>query len=107
MLRDVPGIKPIMPDGAMYMMIGIDIDCFPGYTSDLDIVKDLVKEQSVFCLPGQCFDFPQYIRIVLTVPENMIVEACARIAEFCTMHYKLDRRLIDENMCEKMIIAKD
>lgn len=72
----------------MYMMIGIDTDRFPEYDNELDFVQDLVKEQSVFCLPGQCFDYPNFIRIVLTVPQAMIIEACSRIAEFCADHYQ-------------------
>ena len=79
----------------MYMMIGIDVDHFPEYPTDLLFVQDLVKEQSVFCLPGECFDYPNYIRIVLTVPEEMILEACGRIGEFCDKHYKIDSRLIE------------
>lgn len=77
-----------MPDGAMYMMIGIDIERFPEYEDELQFVQALVKEQSVFCLPGQCFDYPNYMRIVLTVPEDMIWESCTRIADFCHKHFK-------------------
>lgn len=86
-----------MPDGAMYMMIGINIDNFPEYENEMEFVKALVKEQSVFCLPGQCFDYPNYMRIVLTVPEDLIWESCTRIADFCGKHYKnsFDRNLIE------------
>lgn len=77
-----------MPSGAMYMMIGINIENFPEYENELEFVQDLVKEQSVFCLPGECFDYPHYFRIVLTVPEDMLWEACIRISEFCDKHYK-------------------
>lgn len=87
LLNRVPGLRPIRPDGAMYMMIGIDVAHFGAYDDDLEFVQALVHEQSVFCLPGRCFDYPNYMRIVLTVPEEMIVEACARIAEFCAQHY--------------------
>lgn len=76
-----------MPDGAMYMMIGINIENFPDYENDLEFVQGLVKEQSVFCLPGQCFDYPNYMRIVLTVPEELIWESCIRIADFCNKHF--------------------
>ncbi|XP_066978271.1 tyrosine aminotransferase-like isoform X3 [Macrobrachium rosenbergii] len=51
----VPGLKPIMPQGAMYMM---------------------------------CFDYPNYMRIVLTVPEKQLKEACGRMAAFCTRYYQ-------------------
>lgn len=87
-LKAVRGISPKMPAGAMYMMVGIDIDSFPKYPDDLEFVQDLVREQSVFCLPGKCFNIENYMRIVLTVPEEMIIEACNRIKEFCEKHYK-------------------
>ena len=35
----------------------------------------------------QCFLYPNYFRIVLTVPENKMKEACQRIREFCEVHY--------------------
>lgn len=87
-MNEAAGLKPIMPDGAMYMMIAIDIENFPEFEDDLQFVQALVKEQSVFCLPGKCFDYPNYFRIVLTVPEEMVWEACTRIADFCYKHFK-------------------
>lgn len=69
------------------MMLEIDIDNFFGISSDLEFVEALVREQSVFCLPGKCFNIENYIRIVLTVPQDMILEACNRIKEFCLKHY--------------------
>lgn len=93
-----------MPDGAMYMMIGIDVEHFPEYPTEMLFVQDLVKEQSVFCLPGQCFDYPNFMRIVLTVPEEMIVEACNRIVEFCEHHYKIDNRIIESEILKAIHI---
>ena len=61
------------------MMVGIDMGCFPDFDTDLQIVEAMVTEQSVFCLPGKCFNYPDYFRIVLTVPQEMLVEACKRI----------------------------
>ncbi|XP_070512528.1 tyrosine aminotransferase isoform X2 [Cardiocondyla obscurior] len=49
----ISGLKPIMPDGAMYMMVYIDLSCFPEFNSDLEFVQRLLMEESVFCLPGQ------------------------------------------------------
>lgn len=34
----------------------------------------------------QCFDYPNYMRIVLTVPEDKMREACQRIIMFCKEH---------------------
>eukprot|EP00090_Calanus_glacialis_P032098 TRINITY_DN53259_c0_g1_i1.p1 TRINITY_DN53259_c0_g1~~TRINITY_DN53259_c0_g1_i1.p1 ORF type:complete len:524 (-),score=99.28 TRINITY_DN53259_c0_g1_i1:373-1944(-) len=85
-LRNVPGLMPVMPQGAMYMMVRVDMTRFPGITSDLQFVERLVSEESVFCLPGRCFNYPNYIRIVLTVPGPLLEEACDRIMEFCSTH---------------------
>lgn len=87
LLSRLPGLRPIMPAGAMYMMVGVDMDCFPEFENDLQLVERMVTEQSVFCLPGRCFDFPNYFRIVLTVPEAQLREACHRIGEFCADHF--------------------
>lgn len=81
-----------MPSGAMYMMIGICIECFPDFKDDTHFVQELVNKQSVFCLPGSCFEYPGYVRIVLTVPAAMIEEACIRISEFCEAYYKRPHR---------------
>ncbi|XP_029049535.1 tyrosine aminotransferase isoform X2 [Osmia bicornis bicornis] len=86
-ITKVPGLKPIMPDGAMYMMVHIDLSCFPEFNSDLEFVQRLLMEESVFCLPGQCFDYPSYMRLVITVPTDMLEEACQRIREFCERHH--------------------
>jgi len=86
-IEKIPGLKPVMPQGAMYMMIGIDIEKFPGFVSDVDFTERMVTEQSVFCLPAKCFQYPNFFRIVLTVPEAKLQAACGRLAEFCERHY--------------------
>lgn len=97
MLKQVRGLNPVMPNGAMYMMIGVSIERFPAFQDDTHFVQELVNEQSVFCLPGSCFEYPGYVRIVLTVPKTMIEEACARMAEFCERHFKKDSRAFIEH----------
>ena len=102
MLKQVRGLNPVMPSGAMYMMVGINIDQFPEFKDDTHFVQELVNEQSVFCLPGSCFEYPNYVRIVLTVPREMIEEACSRIAEFCKAHYKVDNSIIENNLLDNI-----
>ncbi|XP_019216435.1 tyrosine aminotransferase isoform X2 [Oreochromis niloticus] len=87
-LSSVPGLNPVMPSGAMYIMVGIDMDHFPDFKNDVDFTEQLVTEQSVFCLPASAFEYPNFFRIVVTVPEEMMLEACARIREFCQSHYR-------------------
>ena len=52
-LSAVAGLKPVMPAGAMYMMVGIELDQYPSLTSAVDFMEQLMSEQSVFCLPGE------------------------------------------------------
>ncbi|XP_028162625.1 tyrosine aminotransferase-like [Ostrinia nubilalis] len=99
-LRRAPGLRPIMPQGAMYMMIEIKMAQFPQFSSELQFVERMVSEQSVFCLPGECFCYPNYMRIVLTVPEDIMREACQRIVKFCQDHIVTREKLkeIDTNV---------
>ncbi|KAH7974609.1 hypothetical protein HPB49_017332 [Dermacentor silvarum] len=76
-----------MPQGAMYLLIGLEVNRFPKFASDTEFVLALFAEESVLCLPGKCFDYPNYFRIMLTVPEEMLVEALDRIVAFCKAHY--------------------
>lgn len=87
-ISKIPGLRPVKPNGAMYMMIGIDKENFPGMKDDIDFTEKMVKEQSVFCLPGKCFQYPNFFRVVLTIPSVKLEEACQRIGEFCKDHYK-------------------
>jgi len=95
-LSKVPGLKPVMPQGAMYMMVGVDMKHFPNFKSDVDFTERLVSEQSVFCLPASCFEYPNYFRIVLTVPTEKVNEASVRITEFCKDHY-CEKNGVDAN----------
>jgi hypothetical protein len=48
----IPGLKPVMPQGAMYMMVGLDMAAFPEFKNDVEFTQCMVTEQSVFCLPA-------------------------------------------------------
>ena len=37
MLSEVAGLNPVMPSGAMYMMVGIDRSLFPQFENDLQV----------------------------------------------------------------------
>ncbi|KAJ7997760.1 hypothetical protein DPEC_G00215470 [Dallia pectoralis] len=87
-LSTIPGLTPVMPSGAMYLMVGIEMENFPEFEDDVQFTEHLVTEQSVFCLPATAFEYPNYFRIVVTVPEEMMVVACGRIREFCQRHYR-------------------
>ncbi|CDH59843.1 tyrosine aminotransferase [Lichtheimia corymbifera JMRC:FSU:9682] len=84
----IDGLTPVTPQGAMYMMVGIDMDKFKDISSDVEFSQKLVAEENVLVLPGQCFDYPNFIRIVITPPAGSLQEAYERMAEFCARHRK-------------------
>ncbi|XP_011495141.1 PREDICTED: tyrosine aminotransferase [Ceratosolen solmsi marchali] len=86
-ISKIPGLTPIMPHGAMYMMVHIDLPSFPQFNTEIEFIERLLSEESVFCLPGQCFSYPSYIRLVITVPQQLLKEACIRIQGFCIKYH--------------------
>jgi aspartate/methionine/tyrosine aminotransferase len=56
--------------------------------SDISFSRLLLQEESVFVLPGQCFQYPNFFRVVITPPLEKLVEACGRIRAFCERHKK-------------------
>ncbi|XP_062997021.1 tyrosine aminotransferase [Elgaria multicarinata webbii] len=87
-LSAVCGLCPVRPSGAMYLMVGIQMEHFPEFENDVEFTERLIAEQSVFCLPATCFEYPNFFRVVITVPEEMMAEACRRIRQFCERHYQ-------------------
>ncbi|XP_049642366.1 tyrosine aminotransferase [Suncus etruscus] len=87
-LAAIPGLQPIRPSGAMYLMVGIEMEHFPEFHNDVQFTERLLAEQSVHCLPATCFEYPNFFRVVITVPEVMMLEACGRIRQFCEQHYQ-------------------
>ncbi|XP_003227448.2 tyrosine aminotransferase [Anolis carolinensis] len=87
-LSTICGLRPVRPSGAMYLMVGIKMEHFPEFENDVEFTERLIAEQSVFCLPATCFEYPNFFRVVLTVPEDMMAEACQRIQQFCEQHYE-------------------
>lgn len=87
-LKLVKGLRPHMPQGSMYLMVHFDEKSFPQINGDLDFVSKLMNEESVLVLPGKCFDFPNYFRLCLTVPMNIMDQALDRMKEFCSRYYK-------------------
>lgn len=72
----------------MYMMIEIDHNKFQKLRTCLAFMRHLAMEQSVFVFPGECFEYPGYIRIVLTAPEEILIVACERMREFCEKYFE-------------------
>ncbi|GLG96800.1 Tyrosine aminotransferase, partial [Gryllus bimaculatus] len=61
LLSRIEGLRPVMPQGAMYMMVGLRLQDFPAIACELTFVERLMAEES-------------------------LREACERIAAFCLRH---------------------
>eukprot|EP00003_Mantamonas_plastica_P027673 TRINITY_DN6012_c0_g1_i4.p1 TRINITY_DN6012_c0_g1~~TRINITY_DN6012_c0_g1_i4.p1 ORF type:complete len:194 (-),score=75.71 TRINITY_DN6012_c0_g1_i4:15-596(-) len=86
-LEKMQGLTVIKPEGAMYVMTRIDIDAFPDFKDDREFAQALISEQSVFVLPGQCFLFDNYFRIVFCATKSMLEQAFDRMEEFVNDHF--------------------
>lgn len=84
-LADCVGLRTVSPQGAMYLMVEVDVKRL-GFDDDLDFTKTLRAEESVFVLPGQCFQAPNFVRIVFCAPPSKMREATGRIKQFCKRH---------------------
>jgi len=89
-LVNVPGITPIKAQGAMYMMIGMDIRSFPEFDGEEALIKALISEESLYCLPGSAFNSPGAIRFVMTHSAAAMFDACQRLKAFCHRHHHVD-----------------
>lgn len=84
-LEKTAGLRCIRPQGAMYAMIEVDVNRM-GFSDDMEFTKKLLEEEAVFVLPGQCFQAPNFVRIVFSAPREVLAEAFERMHAFCENH---------------------
>jgi len=86
--KAVAGLEvPSEPQGAMYLMIKLKPGAFKGIgTDDVAFAGQLLQEESIAVLPGQCFNAPGFFRTVFAAPPNALEEAWDRIEDFCKRH---------------------
>jgi len=83
--RRTPGLSVASePQGAMYFMVQIEPGALMGIgNDDLTFARELLREESVSVLPGQCFMLPGYFRVVFAPPVDVLEQAWDRIEAFC------------------------
>lgn len=84
MLRDIPGLKVNVPEGAFYVFI--DVENFFGKSDGDTIIKNdndlcmyLLNTGHVALVPGSAFGNPKCIRISYATSNEKLIEACNRI----------------------------
>lgn len=89
LIKDIPGLKVVEPQGAMYVMVELELSEFKNIKNDVDFVEKLMQQQSILCLPGQCFKCEgSFVRLVISSPANILQEGIARIKDFCIENKK-------------------
>jgi len=79
-LSQIHGLQVFDPQGAMYVMVGIDQNVLK--MDDVTFAKQLLREQLVFVLPGSCFGAKNFFRVVFCAPKPILEDACNRIQSF-------------------------
>lgn len=83
----VPLLTISKPTGAMYAMIGINMDMLDAEVSDdAEFSRLYLSEENVSLLPGQCFGMLNFIRLVICPSPAIIVDAFERLHAFCKRH---------------------
>lgn len=103
-IRCMPGLSVCIPQGAMYVMFGMDPSFFAtsagaqpegagsegqgavSIEDDVELAQALLAEENVFVLPGQCFTMPGYCRIVYCAPKMHLAQAMDRLEAFLLRH---------------------
>eukprot|EP00871_Galdieria_phlegrea_P003363 jgi/Galph1/4027/GphlegSOOS_G2710.1 len=88
LIKDISGLGCRKPQGALYLFVEIDLSQLD-FTNEVEFSRMLLKEESVFVIPGSCFGWPSAFRIVLNAPEPILKEACHRLRHFCKCHRRL------------------
>mmetsp|Transcript_7577 Transcript_7577/g.12223 ORF Transcript_7577/g.12223 Transcript_7577/m.12223 type:complete len:369 (-) Transcript_7577:26-1132(-) len=81
-LGSVKGLNVIVPQGAMYVMVGLSPE-LSAKMDDVEFSQKLMDAELVFVLPGACFGLKNFFRIVYCAPKEILSEACDRIETFC------------------------
>jgi tyrosine aminotransferase len=87
-LSGVAGLKPVSPQGTMYIMVEVLAEKFPDIQDDVEFCSKLLSEERVMLLPGKAFGMDNFFRIVFCGPKAKLGEAVERISEFCNRHMK-------------------
>ena len=77
-LGQVPGLRPVTPESGMFVLVDVGGTGLDGAA----FAARLLDEQLVSVMPGASFGTVarNFIRLSLTVPDEVLAEACSRIA---------------------------
>jgi len=88
MANAIPGLRAVMPSGALYCFPKIDVKRF-NITDDEKFALDLLREQRLLLVQGTGFNWkaPDHFRIVFLPDRETLAEAMRRLGAFLE-HYR-------------------
>ena len=91
MANAIPGLKSVIPKGALYCFPKIDVKRF-NITDDEKFVMDLLREQHLLLVQGTGFNWnsPDHFRIVFLPDKETLADAMKRLGTFLE-HYRQSR----------------
>ena len=91
-LRDVEGLRPMVPEAGMFVLLDVSETGLDGY----QFASRLLDAHRVSVMPGSSFgeSAKYFVRLSLTVPEVQLAEACDRITAFASNINMNSRRLV-------------
>ncbi|KAD6794528.1 hypothetical protein R6Q59_021496 [Mikania micrantha] len=77
---------PQKPQGAMAVMVKLNVSLLKDISDDIDFCFKLAKEESVIVLPGLTVGLPNWVRITFAAEPSSLEEALDRINSFYQRH---------------------
>jgi alanine-synthesizing transaminase len=83
LINSIPGVSAVKPKGALYMFPRIDTKKIK-IKDDQKMVLDLLRQEKMLLVQGTGFNWPapDHFRLVFLPTEEVLTDACTRLARF-------------------------
>ncbi|KAH7576974.1 hypothetical protein ACOSP7_002324 [Xanthoceras sorbifolium] len=88
-IKEIPCLAcPYKPEGAMFVMVKLNLSLLEGIKNDMEFCLQLAKEESVIILPGVAVGLKDWLRITFAVELSGLEDGLGRVKAFCQRHAK-------------------
>ncbi|KAL7600853.1 hypothetical protein Lser_V15G25095 [Lactuca serriola] len=95
-IQEIPCLTcPQKPQGAMAVMVKLNVSLLKDISDDIDFCFKLAKEESVILLPGLTVGLKNWVRVTFAADPSSLEEALDRVKSFCLKHSHQQKVHID------------
>lgn len=95
-IKEIPCLTcPQKPQGAMAVMVKLDVSLLEDISDDVDFCFKLAKEESVILLPGLTVGLKNWVRITFAAEPSSLEEALDRVKSFYGRHSRQQKIQIE------------